>query len=85
MNFCEDITNNILSHDQLLDFAIKCDIPTKWVEKAKEDYLHDLEMIVTKVFLNGWADLISTWVKNTNDIYSFCVHGQTGCAQQNNW
>ena len=50
MNFCNDIINNILSHDQLLDFAIKCDIPTNWVERAKEDYPHDSEMIVTKVF-----------------------------------
>ena len=50
MNFCEDIINNILSHDQLHDFAIKCDISKNWVERAKQDYLHDSEMIVTKYF-----------------------------------
>lgn len=50
MNFCEDITTNILSHDQLLDFVMKCEFPTKWVERATEDYLHDSEIIVRKVF-----------------------------------
>ena len=54
-NFCDDIINNILSHDQLLDFVIKCDIPTNWVERAKEDYPHDSEIMVTKVFFEWWG------------------------------
>ena len=55
MNFCEDITNNILCHDQLLDFAVKCDIPTNWVDREKEDYPHESEMVVTKVFFEWWG------------------------------
>ena len=36
--------------DQLLDFVIKCDIPNYWVVRAKQDYPHDSEMMVMKVF-----------------------------------
>ena len=54
-NFCDDITNNILTQDQLLDFAIKCDIPNCWVERAKEDYPHDSEMMVSKVLFEWWG------------------------------
>ena len=50
-----DIVFNIVTYDQLHDFAIKCDIPTYWVERAKEDYPHDSEMMVTKVFYEWWA------------------------------
>ena len=55
MNFSDAIINNILTHDPLLDFAAKCEIPTHWVERAKEDYPHDLEMVATKVFFEWWG------------------------------
>ena len=53
--FSDDIIDNILTHDQLHDFALKCDIPNCWVEGAKEDYPQDSEMIVTKVFFEWWG------------------------------
>ena len=55
LNFSEDIIFNIITYDQLHDFAIKCDISTNWVEGAKEDNPHDYEMMVTKVFFEWWG------------------------------
>ena len=54
LNFCHDITDNIMTHDQLVDFEVKCDIPNCWVERAKEDYPHDSEVVVNKVFFEWW-------------------------------
>ena len=48
--FCRDITENIVTHDQLVDFAMKCDIPLTWLEMAKEDNLQDSQVVVNKVF-----------------------------------
>ena len=33
--FCKDVTENIGTSDQLIDFAIRCDIPLIWLERAK--------------------------------------------------
>ena len=38
LNFSEDIINNIIIYAQLHDFALRCDIPSYWVDRAKEDY-----------------------------------------------
>ena len=54
LNFCHDITENIMTYDQLVDFAVKCDIPIGWVERAKEDYPHDSEVVINKVFFEWW-------------------------------
>lgn len=54
-NFTVDIINNILSMDQLLDFMIKCNVPNYWVERAKQDYPHNSEMMVMKVFCEWWG------------------------------
>ena len=34
--FGQDITENIVSYDQLVDFAVKCHNPLTWLERAKE-------------------------------------------------
>ena len=36
--FCKDVTENIGTYSQLVDFAVKCDVPLTWLERAKEDY-----------------------------------------------
>ena len=38
-----------------MDFVVKCDIPTNWVERAKEDNPHNLEMAMTKVYFEWWG------------------------------
>ena len=52
--FCRDITENIVTYDQLVDFAVKCDIPLTWLERAKEDYPQDSQVVVNKVFYEWW-------------------------------
>ena len=39
--FCKDVTKNIGTYSQLVDFAVKCDVPLTWLERAKEDYPQD--------------------------------------------
>ena len=53
-NFCHDVTDNIMTYDQLMDFAVKCDIPISWVERAKVDYPQNSEVVVNKVFFEWW-------------------------------
>ena len=55
MNFSDAIINSVSSYNQLMDFVVKCDIPTNWVERAKEDNPHNLEMVITKVFFEWWG------------------------------
>ena len=54
LNFCHNITDNIMTYDQLVNFAIKCSIPIGWVERSKEDYPHDSEVIISKIFFEWW-------------------------------
>ena len=54
LNFCHNITDKTLMHDQLVNFAVKCDIPNCWVKRAKEDYPEELEVVVNKVFFEWW-------------------------------
>ena len=55
LKFTEDIIDNVITYSQLQDFATHCDIPQCWVERAKEDYPHDSEIMVTKVFYEWWG------------------------------
>ena len=43
-----------MTYDQLVDFAMKCDIRLTWLERAKEDYPQDSQVIVNKVFYEWW-------------------------------
>ena len=45
----------MLTYDQLMASVVKCDIPTNWVERAKEDNPHNLEMAMTKVYFEWWS------------------------------
>ena len=55
LKFCVDIMTHIITYGELHDFAIRCDIPTHWVERAKEDNPHDSELMVSKVFFEWWG------------------------------
>ena len=54
LKFCQEITENIVTYDQLVDFAVKCDIPLTWLERAKEDYPQDSQVVINKVFYEWW-------------------------------
>ena len=54
LKFCKEITENIVTYDQLVNFAVKCDIPLSWLERAKENYPQDSEVVVNKVFHEWW-------------------------------
>ena len=43
-----------MTYDQLVDFAMKCDIPLTWLERAKEDYPQDSQVVINKVFYEWW-------------------------------
>ena len=51
----EDIVNNVITYSQMCSFAILCDIPVCWVERAKEDYPNDGKTMVNKVFYAWWG------------------------------
>ena len=52
--FCKDVTENIGTYSQLVDFAVQCDVPLTWLERAKEDYLQDSQAVINKVFYEWW-------------------------------
>ena len=52
--FCKDVTENIGTYSQLVDFAVKCDVPLTWLERAKEDYPQDSQSVINKVFYEWW-------------------------------
>ena len=52
--FCKEITENIGNYGQLVDFAIKCDVPLTWIDKAKEDYPNDSQPVINQVFYEWW-------------------------------
>ena len=53
--FCKDVTENIGTYSQLVEFAVKCDIPLTWLDRAKEDYPEDSQVVVNKVFYEWWV------------------------------
>ena len=54
LNFVEILQRILSLYDQLVDFAVKCDIPLTWLERAKEDYPQDSQVVVNKVFYEWW-------------------------------
>ena len=52
--FCKEITENIGNYGQLVDFAIKCDVPLTWIDRAREDYPNDSQPIINQVFYEWW-------------------------------
>ena len=55
LKFSKDVMENIGTYNQLVKFAVKCDIPLTWVERAKEDYPQDSRLVVNQVFYE-WRD-----------------------------
>ena len=54
VKFCKDVTENIGTNDQIVEFAVKCDIPLTWVDRAKEDCPVDSRLAVNQVFYERW-------------------------------
>ena len=52
--FCKEITENIGTYSQLVNFAAKCDVPLTWIDRAKEDYPDDSQSIINQVFYELW-------------------------------
>ena len=52
--FCKEVTENISTYSQLVDFAVKCDVPLTWLDRAKEDYPDDSQSVINKVFYEWW-------------------------------
>ena len=48
------MTENIGTYSQLVEFAVKCDIPLTWLDRAKEDYPEDSQVVVNQVFYKWW-------------------------------
>ena len=54
LKFSKDIMENIGTYEQLVEFAVKCDIPLTWVDRVKEDYPTDSRLVVNQVFYEWW-------------------------------
>ena len=52
--FCKEITENIGTYSQLVNFAVKCDVPLTWIDRAKEDYPDDSQSVINQVFYEWW-------------------------------
>ena len=52
--FCKEVTENIGTHSQLVDFTVKCDVPLTWINRAKEDYPYDSQSVINQVFYEWW-------------------------------
>ena len=52
--FCKEVTENIGTYSQLVDFAVKCDVPLTWIDRAKEDYPDDSQSTINQVFYEWW-------------------------------
>ena len=52
--FCKDVTENIGTYSQLVEIVVKCDIPLTWLDRAKEDYPEDSQVVVNQVFYEWW-------------------------------
>ena len=51
---CKEITENISNYGQLVDFALKCDVPLTWIERAKADYPNESQSVINQVFYEWW-------------------------------
>ena len=52
--FCKEIMENIGNYSQLVDFAIKYDVPLTWIDRAREDYPNDSQPVINQVFYEWW-------------------------------
>ena len=52
--FCKEVTENMGTYSQLLEFSVKCDITLTWLDRAKEDYPEDSQVVVNQVFYKRW-------------------------------
>ena len=52
--FCKEVTENINTYSQLVDFAVKCNVPLTWIDRAKEDYPDDSQSAINQVFYQWW-------------------------------
>ena len=52
--FCKEIAENIGTYSQLVNFAVKCDVPLTWIDRAKEDYPDDSQSVINQVFYEWW-------------------------------
>ena len=48
--FCKEVTENISTYSDLVDFAVKCDAPITWIDRAKEDNPNDSQSAINQVF-----------------------------------
>ena len=51
---CKEITENIGTYSELVDFAVKCNVPLTWIDRAKEDYPDDSQSAINQVFYEWW-------------------------------
>ena len=73
--FCKDVTENIGTYSQLVDFAVKCDVPLTWLERAKEHYPQDSQAVINKVFYEWWDRCnLNLGQENPHDTGSFWLH-----------
>ena len=52
--FCKEATENIGTYSDLVDFAVKCDVPITWIDRAKEDNPNDSQSAINQVFYEWW-------------------------------
>ena len=52
--FCKEVTENIGTYSDLVDFAVKCDVPITWINRAKEDNPNDSQSAINQVFYEWW-------------------------------
>ena len=52
--FCKAVTENIATYSDLVDFAVKCDAPITWIDRAKEDNPNDTQSAINQVFYEWW-------------------------------
>ena len=53
-SFVKMSQENISTYSQLVEFAVKCDIPLTWLDRVKEDYPEDSQSVVNQVFYEWW-------------------------------
>ena len=52
--FCKEVTQNIGTYSDLVEFAVKCDVPITWIDRAKEDNPNDIQSAINQVFYEWW-------------------------------
>ena len=52
--FCKEATENIGNYSDLVDFAVKCDVPITWIDRVKEDNPNDSQSAINQVFYEWW-------------------------------